>query len=182
MKRKVSIQAGFGMMEILAAMAIMAVGVLGFAAIQVRAVQASGGSYYRSQAMEIAQDAAERMLVNSAEIANYKLVANWPDTFPPAVVSSPSTSCTGVSNRTAAQLRACDIQDIQYNAQALLPAGMVRIEKCQGLAAGSAIDCIYVSWNGTLPRVRPSATVDKSCVLSTGVYVVDADCIMLEMQ
>lgn len=182
MKHKTGKQAGFGMMEVLVAMAIMAVGVLGFAALQARALQSSGSSYGRSQATEIAQDFRERIRVNQTLQANYVSAANWSNTFPPAVIATPSTACTGVVNRTLLQMVACDIQDVKYNAQALLPHGMVAIWPCQNESAGNPINCIYVTWNGTIARTPLSGTDKDACVLSTGAYDFDSECIVMGIQ
>jgi len=76
------LQSGFGMMEVLVAMGVLAVGVLGFAALQVRASTATGESYFRSQAMAVAQDLAERIQANRGQRADYLVAASWAVTAP----------------------------------------------------------------------------------------------------
>ena len=65
-------QKGIGMMEILVALLILAIGVLGFIALQYRALEATSESTYRVQAVTIARDLAERIRVNRNAFSVYK--------------------------------------------------------------------------------------------------------------
>jgi len=56
--------AGFTLIEILIAVLILAVGLLGFAALQISAVSAGQESYFRSQALIIAESLADRIRAN----------------------------------------------------------------------------------------------------------------------
>ncbi len=57
-------QAGFTLIEILVAVLILAVGLLGFAALQISAVSAGQESYFRSQALIVAESLADRIRAN----------------------------------------------------------------------------------------------------------------------
>lgn len=63
---KIQTQAGFTLIEVLIAIAILSFGMLGIAAMQITGVRANQGSYFRSQATFIASDMAERMYANRA--------------------------------------------------------------------------------------------------------------------
>lgn len=161
-------QQGFGMIEIMVAVLVLAVGVMGFAGLQSRAVQSSGDSYYRTQANSIAQDLAERVRVNSAQRAYYLTANLWPTTEQTAVPDSCRTAtCTDQA------MADFDAAIIRYNAQTLLPQGLVKMEQCQA----SAVNCIYVSWNGT----QPTAGATGDCVLADGKYKLGANCVMMEV-
>ena len=69
-------QQGVSLVEVLVAMVLLGVAVIGFVALQVRAVTATSESFNRSQAVSIAQDMSERMRANYGQIAAYS-VANW---------------------------------------------------------------------------------------------------------
>lgn len=172
-------EAGFGLIEILAAVLVLAIGVIGFAALQVRAVQASSDSYARTQAMSIAQDLAERVRANGGEMATYLNAATWPTT---AITEAPDGCMVG--NCTTAEMAAFDAMSVRYNAQTLLPAGLVRMEACQA----SVRNCIYVAWDGLQPTAGASAGPDGDCVSDTGVYLAPPtgqparSCVMLEVQ
>lgn len=174
MKRTSRRLRGFSMIEVLAAVLVLAVGVLGYAGLQARAMRSTGESYYRAQAMAVAQDLASRMQVNSAQLGAYTTAANWPSTLQP---TPNSTTCLTASC-TPAQIATADITDIRYEAGALLTQGLVNVESC---LTATNLTCIYVSWGGTQPTTGASG----QCVNASGQYVTGSDglapnCIMLE--
>jgi type IV pilus assembly protein PilV len=165
-------EAGFGLIEVLAAVLVLAVGVVGFAALQMRAVQTSGDSYYRTQAMSIAQDLAERARTNTNQIATYLTAATWTSALAP-------TDCMA-NNCTANQMAIFDAASVRTSATTLLPQGLVRMEACQK----GVLNCIYVSWDG----LQPTAGLAGECVADTGIYKAPPPnkpaitCVMLEVQ
>jgi type IV pilus assembly protein PilV len=168
---------GFSMIEVLAAILVLAVGVLGYAGLQARAMRSTGESYYRAQAMAVAQDLASRMEINSAQLASYTTAGTWPTLSNLPIPAPNSTTCFS-SACTPAQIATADIKDISYEASSLLTGGLVNVEACMG-AAG--MTCIYVSWNGTLP----TAGTTGQCVDDKGQYKTGSDglapnCVMLE--
>ncbi len=64
-------QTGVGLIEILVALLILAIGVLGFVALQYRAIEASSEGENRIQAINIARDVAEKIRVNRTALATY---------------------------------------------------------------------------------------------------------------
>lgn len=72
---------GVGLVEVLVALVLLSIAVLGFVALQVRAVAASNEASMNVQATNIAQDLAERMRMNRSGLAEYKNIA------------TPSTTC-----------------------------------------------------------------------------------------
>lgn len=64
-------QRGFGMLEILITMVVIAVGMLGIAALQARAQQAEVESYQRTQALILMNDMANRLLANRSAAPCY---------------------------------------------------------------------------------------------------------------
>ena len=61
-------QRGFSLLEIIITMAILAVGLLGLAGMQARALNAEADSFSRAQAMMLANEMADRMNANLAEV------------------------------------------------------------------------------------------------------------------
>lgn len=61
-------QRGFSLLEIIITMAILAVGLLGLAGLQARAINAETESFSRAQAMMLANGMADRMNANLAEV------------------------------------------------------------------------------------------------------------------
>ncbi len=64
-------QAGFTLIEILVAMLILAIGMLGIAAMQLRGLQYNHDAYLRSQVNLLAYDISDRMRLNRDNAANY---------------------------------------------------------------------------------------------------------------
>jgi type IV pilus assembly protein PilV len=61
---KMQTQRGFTLIEILVAMVVLAIGLLGLAGFQSKALQYTSSAYMRSQATSFAYDMADRMRVN----------------------------------------------------------------------------------------------------------------------
>ena len=164
--RNASSQRGVGMVEVMVSLLLLGIAVIGFAALQVRAVAVTGDSAYRTQAMGIAQELAEKMRANFTQLTGYTTAANWATAVIPDCMTA---ACT------AAQLQTYDIQNTMALAANLLPGGTVMASTCNG----SSNTCIYVAWNRTTTAVDGSA---NSCVGSTGVYTsTSADCIVMEI-
>jgi type IV pilus assembly protein PilV len=62
---------GFTLLEILVAMLVLAIGLLGVAAMQLRGLQYSHDAYLRSQISVLAYDIADRMRLNEANATDY---------------------------------------------------------------------------------------------------------------
>ncbi|WVM94174.1 type IV pilus modification protein PilV [Halopseudomonas pachastrellae] len=108
------------MVEVLIAVLVLAVGALGFAGVQVVAMQKSEDANYRSAAMLIAQDAVERIQANAAEIADYR---NGTAIVTPS--SAPAQTCGN----------GCDVVDLDlaqlaWAANQTLPNGLIKIDSC----------------------------------------------------
>lgn len=148
-------QRGFSFIEVLIAMLVLGVSVLAFASLQVRALETTGVSHVRSQAMTLAADMSERMRANPTAIATYRTAAlyngaNVP-TGAPSTWTSPGTGCVLTANVnsngcTAVQMATFDINEIEHLAGQLLPAGLVRVALCPGM---TNVDCITLAWGGT---------------------------------
>lgn len=61
-------QRGFSLLEVIITMAILAVGLLGLAGLQARAINAEADSFSRSQAVMLANEMADRMNANLTEV------------------------------------------------------------------------------------------------------------------
>ncbi|MCU0809887.1 MAG: type IV pilus modification protein PilV [Thiobacillaceae bacterium] len=57
-------QSGFSMLEVLVAILVLAIGLLGMAGLTATSMRNSHGAYHRSQAVWLAYDAADRMRAN----------------------------------------------------------------------------------------------------------------------
>lgn len=84
--------AGFTLIEILIAMLILAVGLLGLAGLQASTLKNNQTAYSRSQATQLAYDMADRIRANSSVANNYVTTFEVPTAQ--ADCSTVSTTCT----------------------------------------------------------------------------------------
>lgn len=143
-------QAGFSFFEVLIAALILGIGVLGFAALQVRALDTTGVSHFRAQAAVLAADLSERVRMATADQTTAQILATWAATTNiPTVLPTGSSTCisTGVAvgGCAPAQLVASDVREMRFLAAQLLPAGNVDVRACD---AGSELTCVFVAWRG----------------------------------
>ncbi len=64
-------ECGFSLIEVLISVLVLAIGLLGLAALQTQGLRASTDSYVRSQATTLAYDIIERMRTNRSNVATY---------------------------------------------------------------------------------------------------------------
>lgn len=143
-------QAGFSFFEVLIAALILGIGVLGFAALQVRALDTTGVSHFRAQAAVLAADLSERMRMAVADQTTAQILATWgaitaiPATLPTGTDTCMST-VAAVGGCTPAELVAADVRELRFLADQLLPAGNVDVRACD---VGSELICVFIAWRG----------------------------------
>ena len=155
-------QRGVGLIEVLVALLVLAIGVLGYAGMQLSALKGAELANNRAQATLIAQDALERLQLNP-NLPAY-IAAAWPTT-PVAVGSAPSgyANCTGVGAAcSAAQMVSWDVNQLSWMAGNLLPEGLIAFQACPN----SGLSCVVVSWDGMSP---------SECVKAGGEINTDTD-------
>jgi type IV pilus assembly protein PilV len=140
-------QRGFTIVEVLVAMVVLSVGMLGIAGLYVTTLRSIGGAIYRQQAVNFAADMADRIRVNrTANIAYAGAAAN--------------NNCTGaaaVVNCTPAQMAADDLFGWSAQVAAGLPSGAGAVT-----VAGAAVPYTYtitVSWNDPEQTILQSYAV-----------------------
>ncbi|MBU3846036.1 MULTISPECIES: type IV pilus modification protein PilV [Acinetobacter] len=159
-------QAGVGLIEVLVALLLIAIGVLGFSALQLRAMDAANEAADRTLAINIARDLAERMRVNKTELGQYKISIN--------AMKTSETGCVGrlsgyIPNCNAKKMADYDASEINIKAKDI--GHLLRIDACKG----STLNCIYVAWGDT--DIKSST---DQCVTSSGSYVANAQCLVME--
>ncbi len=70
------LQKGVGLMEVLVALVILAIGVLGFSALQLKGMEAAQEANEQAIAVNFASDLAERMRVNRSALSQYATFIN----------------------------------------------------------------------------------------------------------
>lgn len=149
---------GFSMIEVLVALLIISIGVLGYAGLQLRALVVTENAHYRTQAAAISQDIIERAAANPQQLQTYGSVGSWQVALSGALPND-WNSCVGASvNCSPAQMAASDIQQVRWMARQMLPEGQVQARACQN----SLSLCVTVSWlNTPLDQCNP---LSENCV------------------
>ncbi|PKM21302.1 MAG: type IV pilus modification protein PilV [Gammaproteobacteria bacterium HGW-Gammaproteobacteria-14] len=164
-------QRGVGMVEILIALLVVAVGVLGYAGMQLYALRGAEDASYRTIATLIARDGLERTLINENPdaYAIYFDEGQWPDA-PVARGGAYPNTCIGNNVCNPQQAANADINELAWLAANSLPNGMVMgRDDCAGPLTPS---CLVVSWGET--------TVPSDCVGAGGIDP-DSACVVLEV-
>lgn len=135
---------GVSLVEVLIALLVMGVGVMGFVALQLRSVDTTANTYSRSQAMAIARDMVERINANPN---------GWPDGYDESAGKWSNTLSDGDPRpceiyKTCGDMdmAAMDVLDIRRITQEMLFNG--RISVSSG-CSGSQVACVIVAWEGT---------------------------------
>ena len=131
-------QRGMTLIEILVAIVVLSIGLLGLAGLQLKGMQVNQGSVYRWQAAMLAEDIVDRMRADrvAALNGNYTFAA----ATPAAGAAAPTSG--GVATRAA-------INDWLARVAAL-PGGNVKIDApAAGTTAGSTVIGITVGWVDT---------------------------------
>jgi type IV pilus assembly protein PilV len=126
---------GFTLVEVLVALVVLSVGMLGIAGLYVMTLQSGGTAIYRTQAVNLASDMADRIRANRNAGAAY------------AAGASGSLTCVGAGavDCSPADLAADDVLQWQTELAATLPNGNGDVA-----VAGAAAPLTYtitVSWS-----------------------------------
>jgi type IV pilus assembly protein PilV len=158
--------AGFTLLEVLVAVVVLSVGLLGLASLQVNGLRFNHSAYMRTQATLLAEELADRMRANRPGF-------NANDYDNPAAVLV--AACRTPAGCTPAQLAQNDVAEWQQALNALLPGGQgvvcrdaVPIEAASTPAApscgGGATYAIKIWWDDNrdgAPNQRFVATLDN---------------------
>lgn len=156
-------QTGVGLIEVLVALLVLSIGVLGYAGLQLRALNATDEAQYRSQAMALAVETMERIRRNPsrdpAAVAPpvYDDPALWPTGPQTAAEPAAWRQCI-TGNCNAAGMRDWDIVQLSWLAWNNMPQGRVLVAPC----AAAGLTCVTVAWDVADPAACNPAT--DSCV------------------
>lgn len=162
---RLSQQIGVGLIEVLVAVLLLSVAVLGFSALQMRAISATDESLIRTQALSTIRGLAENMRANSQQIATYQATIND--------ASKTRESCTDCSAEQIAINESKDAFDKLYN------YGInVKMVTCPGTANFSEIKCVIAAWGDTIATM--DATNGNACADARGIYKSGSNCVIVE--
>jgi type IV pilus assembly protein PilV len=171
------------MVEILVAMLLLAIGVLGYVAMQVRAVDATGDALTRTQAMMLLRGLAEniRVMDTPADQSTYISKVHG---YASITSSTAAPKNCVTSTCSAAEVADYDAYQTAYTGfkQGMLVDMYDPLTAATSGASGVAAtnvsrQCLVAAWDKTTPT-KGTATTD--CMTPTGSYQPAATCVMLE--
>lgn len=142
MKRSVATQRskGFSMVEVLVALIVLGVGMLGMASLYVTTLRANSSAQSRTQAVNLASDIADRIRANRTAIAAYRTASTAG-----ANHNCTDTAATAATNCSPADMAAHDILQWKQDLARALPGnpnGNITVDN----GASPAIYTITISW------------------------------------
>lgn len=171
-------QQGVGMVEVLVALLLLAVGVMGFSALQSYAVYSTTESLNRTQALTVMRGLSEQIRVNGTEpavLAAYQAAMGVGEPVAPTELCR-SGSGGSAAGCTAAQLAAIDVYEARAAAwDSGIQLGMA---VCPGTVGAGQRQCLLAAWDKTTPRV---AADEDACMTLEGTYRRQATCIVMEI-
>lgn len=127
---------GFTMVEVLVALAVLAVGLLGIAALYLDSLRAGRTAIYRTQAVNVAADLADRIRSNRDVPANYETAIGE--------TVSAVTACETAAGCTRAEMAQNDLAEWKAQLAALLPDGDGSVAVTPGSPSAYVIT---IQWN-----------------------------------
>jgi type IV pilus assembly protein PilV len=201
----ISNQKGVGLIEVLVALMLLAIAVLGFTAMQMTAVKATDESLMRTRALTVMRGAAEMMRANAEGIPAFKTAINGTattvtntDTSNVAITKDSCISGGTPASCTIKQLAVKDALTVkQYATDNELSVGMATCPNTRTTvtnadnttttttSAGQDRQCLIASWGDTDPiflddAVATDTTKDKPCADEDGIYSNGVQCFIME--
>lgn len=138
-ERKRSGESGFTMIEVMVALVVLAVGLLGIAALLLKSLQSGRTATYRTQAVNLAADLADRIRSNRTAQEDYATL--FADT--PAAVAA----CDTTGGCSDADLAATDLLRWKETIADLLPEGQGQVVVTLPAAAGEPANYVVsIQW------------------------------------
>ena len=107
---------GFTLIEVMLALVIFSIGLLGLASLQANSLQQSHNAYSRTQAMYLAYDILDRMRANRSEATNYDIGTG--------ALGAPGSTCVSTSDTCSkSAIRLADRYLWKEDLKATLPLG-----------------------------------------------------------
>lgn len=183
---RLSNQQGIGLIEVMVALLLLAVAILGFSALQMNALNATDESLTRSRAMSISKKLSENIRLNSLSTEDFTVALGKFNTG----VNSVTDYCKKVSqsnssfDKDSCKSKSCTSEQIaalntwQTASLACEQDIMLNMVACPEMSDINSRQCIITSWSNTLPILNDSN--DDACGNSDGSYKIGSHCLVME--
>lgn len=164
-------QKGVGLLEVMVALMLLGIAVLGFVAMQLRANKVSIEADNNMHAVELARDLHERMRINREGLKVFQLATNG---YMIVNNTTFNDKCR-TEECEPAELAVYDFDQVRKNADNL---GMqIAVRQCPTSSTTEQRHCIYVAWGDTTATIGDSA---PNCTKNDATYIDNAQCIFME--
>lgn len=143
---------GFSLIEVLIALVVLAIGLLGLATLQMTSLQFNSDAYLRSQATVMAYDIADRMRSNMTGVVagNYTVAAETNantavSTYAACGASGGTCDCTGTGSCSVANMATYDLGTWYDRLDKTLPGSSAKRATIESL--GSREFRITIKWD-----------------------------------
>lgn len=171
------------MLEVLVSMLILVLGLLGMIGLQARAQIGTFESYQRGQALIIAQDMADRLMINRIAVSCYAITTNTA-AGSPYVGTGYSGTPTCVTTAGTASMQTLAANDLTAWNNALKGAaetlsgaqvgGLLGARGCISFDSATSRYRIAVAWQGMARTVAPTAG-DTAATCGKDLYGSEAE-------
>lgn len=183
---KFNSQSGVGLIEVMVALLLLAIAVLGFSALQINALNATDESLVRSRAMSMSKQLSENMRLNTLATDNFMSelnalnqgTENITDYCAKVVQASSSFDQNSCKSETCSAEEIAALSTWQAANLGCKQDIMLNMITCPDMADINARQCIITSWSNTLPVLDDSE--ENACGDSSGSYKLGSHCLIME--
>lgn len=171
-------QRGVGLVEVLVAVLLLSVAVLGFSALQLRAISATDESLIRTQALSVVRGLSENMRANPLQMDAYETAINAADPSA-AAPDSEEIKCVSLKEDKTCTATEIAVKESEAAVDKLYEHGVaIKIDTCPGTADFSEIKCIIAAWGDTKALMDDTDT--QACAKANGTYKSGSTCVIVE--
>lgn len=179
-------QQGVGLIEVMVALLLLAVAVLGFSALQMNALNATDESLVRSRAMSVSKQLSENMRLNTLVADDFMEELNTMNQGAKNIAEYCEKVAQASSNfdQDSCKSDACTSKEIAaLNTWQAANLGceqdiMLNMTTCPDMADFNARQCIITSWGNTIPILDDNE--EDACGNSDGSYQIGSHCLIME--
>ena len=174
-------QQGVGLVEVMVALLLLAVGVMGFAALQMTAIKATDESLVSGRALTVMRGGAEMMRANPKHIQVFKQVldsnqATYKGITKDSCLQNDITKNT--KNQATCTKEQIAIRDALVLRQFAIDSSIqIQAHECPPVSTGVPLMCLIASGGDTNPTI---GAADTDCVTATGDYKIGSSCFVME--
>lgn len=170
--RRLPLSRGFSLLEVLIAIVVLSIGLLGLASLQLSALQGNNQSYERSQAHILAYEIADAMRANRSAAGNeaFLIAAGAAPPVAPVDCEDPALA---VPRCNAAQAAAFALDQWHARLRILLPNSTAQITCSIDPCTPGAMQTVFVMWDENRKGLDITDATATACPLGAAFIADD---------